>query len=738
MSYTTNTEVGLYLMSEINFDIQGTPVKLYGGIALTSAKAKFEMGTNVPFDASLFPAAPTQVINEPFGMKGVTLQQLNAKGVFDKTGEVTLSLEAVASLSGLNNFNLIAACVFDKLSPRLIFVELVSTPALTLTQFITDLLGSTWSFASPVTDQFAFQEGQMYYLKEPKGSPADYIYPYTLPTQNKSTSFKPGYHIIGKFQIFGEYNFEVALDVETGGIVLSTTVTTPIDIIEDVVTLSNPELQISTVAPTKYVKISTNILLFNSKVTAQLDAQYNLGQSLFEGGVDVKLDGVSIPNIGGSSSQNLQLSFTFQWSKTNGFKITNIGGLPSNDLALLDQYYKQFQSMGGGGCQAIAKSLISDLDKTKFSVALNGSPTKNGTNLEVPVKLTYEVLFAGSKITSATIDLTPSFVIPTSLDSLPGDIWQWFVDNADTLAEQILSDPQTYKAITIAAANKGLGTLAARLICRALEKFGQAVAEAIADAVAGAAAETLAGALELAGALAAVALAGVSTVVSGLLGLLKSIWDWLTGQDDKKKKEAEAKIRATQAKVNAALDKVFTIISAAQQKIQISALNVEINAEQEFNAQWDVVNYSSTKLGSGANLSYELNLLSGIPGDKTGTQIGSTQVFNNIATTNFKEPLSSIPSHQTYQLNASISTKLTGVAFLDSKTQSSIQNSINQLNNSGNSVAKSFASDLQSKLNTLLGYNTSGIVSTPVYATLNSTGLTLGQSLLGLNSKIQQ
>ena len=737
ITYTSKSEVGFYLMSELKFDIKGTPVLLYGGIALTSNEAVFEMGTNVPFDKSLFPNAPTNTISEPFGMKGVTLDELEAKGVFEKNGDVTLSLGAVAGLTNLNTLKLTAALVFDGVRPRLIYLGLTSNPPLTLTQFITDVLGGTWSFMDAITDQFAFQSGQMYYLEEPSGAPNGYTFDYTLPQQQSPTTFYPGYHIIGSFQIFGQYNFQVKLDVESSGIQLTTVVTTPINIIPDVVELTDPNLQISTLTGNKYLKIGTGLKLFGTAITAQLDAQYDMGQSLFQGEVDVSLNNVSIPTMSGSNTENLNLSFQFQWSKSGGFKITNIDGLPSNELGLLDEYYKTLQSFSSSGCQAIVKSMISDLDKTKLSIAMNGSPKKNGGNLEVPLAVTYEVLFAGKSITSATIDITPSFVIPTSLHDLPKDIWQWFVDNAGTLTDQILSDPKTYKAITIAAANKGLGTLAARLLCRALEKFGQAVAEAIADAVAGAAAETLAGAIELAAAVAAVALAGVATVVGGLIGLLKKIWGWLTGSDQKKKQEAEDKINAIKKKVNNAMLKVTDAITDAEKKIQISQLNVSINAQQEFEAQWDVVNYPASKLGNGANLSYILKLLTGVPGDESGTQIGSTHTFNNLSTVDFTEALKSIPNYQSYQLNASISTQLTGIDFLSTQTKNSIQNSITQLRKANNSVATSFADDLQNKLNALQKYNTSGIVSTPVYATLNSPGLTVGQSLLGLNTQLK-
>lgn len=150
-----------------------------------------------------------------------------------------------------------------------------------------------------------------------------------------------------------------------------------------------------------------------------------------------------------------------------------------------------------------------------------------------------------------------------------------------------------------------------------------------------------------------------------------------------------------------------------------------------------MVNYSTQNLGDNASLSYSLTLLSGTPGSTTGTAIGNTLNFNNTNIANYTVPLKDIQAkYPNYQLNASISSKLSGIAVLSTSIQNKIQDSINELNTSGNNVAQNFATYLQNKLNTLLDYNKNGIVSQPVYATLANTGMRVGQSLLGLNSII--
>jgi hypothetical protein len=737
MPYTKNSDIGLYLLSEINFDLDNTPVLLYGGIQLNGTEAMFEMGNTIPF---ITPATKfTTSVPQPFGMTGVTLEALNATGVFKKSGEVDLSLTAKASFPHIQQLSLEAACIFEKSAPRLIVVQLISKPALTLTQFITDILGSTWSFADSVTNEFAFIEGEMYYLKTPAKAPSSYTFSYTLPGNSSPTIFKSGYNISGSFQIFEKYNFQVDLTVQTGGILLNTVLTTPLTVIQDVVTLKNPALSISTISPSPYLKVSTGISLFNTDINAALSAEYLTSQHLFQGDVDVIINNVSIPNMSGSSTQSVQLNFEFQWSKTNGFQISNIGGLPSNDLELLSQFINQLNSMGGG-CETITNKMISDLglNKTTVSLALNGTPKKNGANFEVPLNLNCDVHMVGQTIPTATIPLSVSFPVPKSLKELPEDIWQFIVNNAPQLTEQLLSNPDTYKAIAIAAAQKGLGSLAARMICRALSKFGQAIAEEIADdAIAGTAADTLAGAIELAAAAAAVALVGVGGIVTGLVNVLKKIWNWLTGSDNSDKKKAEDQINQIQQNVDAQLTRVFNIINNAADQIKIKNITVGINAKQQFEANWEVVNYSTQNLGDNASLSYSLTLLSGTPGSTTGSPIGNTFNFNNTNIASYQEPLNNIQAkYPNYQLNASISSKLSGIAVLSTAIQTNIQDSINELNKSGNSVAENFANYLQNKLNTLLDYNKNGIVSQPVYATLANTGMRVGQSLLGLNSVI--
>ena len=734
MQYTSQSSVELYLLSKISFNLGNTPVLLYGGILLDTTKAMFEMGTQIPSIVSADKFTPS--ITKPFGMTGVTLQELDVKGVFSKSEGISLSLDALATFSGINNLQLAAAGVFEESEPRLIVVQLKSSPALTLTQFITDVLGSNWSFADSVTNEFAFIEGEMYYLNPPAKAPSNYTFSYPMPGDSVPTVYTAGYHIEGKFRIFGKYDFQVDLSVKESGILLITTETTPIQVIDQVVTLKNPSLSISTTASNKYLQVSTNLSLFNTDVTAVLLAQYLLDKKLFEGEVDVTLNNVSIPDLSGSNSQNLQLTFQFQWSKASGFAITSIEGLPSNSLGLLTEYLNKLNNMGGH-CAAITNQMISDLglDKTHVSIALSHSPQKKGTDFIVPLNLNCDVKIAGYTIPTAVIRLKASFAIPTSLRGLPEDIWRFIVNNASNLVTEILGTPDTYKAIAIAAAQKGLASLAARLLCRALKEFGQKVAEDIANEVAGAAADTLAGAIELAGEVAAVALAGVSGIVSGLLDLLKKIWNWLTGSDDSKKKEAESKISKAQSDVNAQLDKVFRIIDQTASQITIKQLSVGISAQQQFEAGWENVNYSQKQLGENASLSYVLTLLTGVPGTTSGQVIDSV-VINNTNKTSYQQALSTIPHYPNYQLNASISSKLSGIAVLSKSIQNSIEDSIKQLNSSGNSVAQGFATDLQNKLNKLLTYNQTGITSPPVYATLANTDMRIGQSLLGLNTII--
>jgi hypothetical protein len=299
----------------------------------------------------------------------------------------------------------------------------------------------------------------------------------------------------------------------------------------------------------------------------------------------------------------------------------------------------------------------------------------------------------------------------------------------------MLSNPNTYKAIAIEAGKRGLISLAARMLCRAIKEFARDVVNAIVDGLSGVVAGTLAEAAELAVAMTAAVLTGVSVA----LNLLEKFWDWLTGKDDDKKKKAEKQIRQTWNQINNQMGILFDRVNDIE-KTHLQFLKTGINQNEQLTADWSRAT-EMLESGEGTeNLSvnYTLELLSGQPGDPSGTLWAGTSdiTLKGIDQLSYQTALTAIPNNDNYHLNASVYCTLTGIVFANSHTQSTLEQNINKLNKVDDSLAKSFAADLQSKLKRLKTLN-KGIQCQPVYATVDgATRFTLGQSRIGLNTRL--
>ncbi|MWC30528.1 hypothetical protein [Paenibacillus sp. MMS18-CY102] len=746
MKYQANTEGAFYLFSTMQFDV-GTPVRLYGAIRVTtSADLYFVLSKHLPYDPKLAPKGEsTTSIANPLGLNGVLLEQLDVTSHIYKDANQNMaadtSLQASARFPSLPGFNLSGGIVFEKASPRLAIIQLTANPALTLTQFITRVIGGQWDWADSVTDQFAFRKGLFYSLSAPPDAPADYSYKYVDANQpaNNVTCY-PGYHADAILRIFGKYDFRISLAVTGKTVLLETTSLSSFDF--DFITLSNTNLKISTQPNHKYITIGTDVIILNTSVKGTVNAGYDLTQSAFVGNASLDLGSVDLPSDSGTSSKEVTLGVEFTWTKGSGsgsgFKITKISGLPVNSLDWVQKYTDVLNM--GGGCAKIVSDWIKGLTKTSLSPKLNGSPTKTPDGkMQVPLKLVYSITAAGHTIASNEILFTPVFVIPKGLKHLPIAIWESIIDSAGTLIPQILSQPDTYKAIAEYAALQGGARAAARFICRALEKGIQSVAEALAEEFAAlVVTATLAEAAELAAALAAVATLGIPVLIAGLAALFASLWDWLTGEDKKKQREAEEQLQVARDKIMSALNIIFNKINDIQAMIQIQSLDVSLDAQSNYNAAWKLNGSVVDRLGTGAVLLYTFNLLQGAPGTQGDVWPGTNVKVLATEQTSCQIPLQQIPNAEQYQLNASVVSTVKGLTYLYDNTRQQLEDAINQLGGIDNSKAKQYASELRYKMNQLAAYNTSGIVSKPVYAHLSMPAyLEIGQSIVGVNTRLK-
>ena len=278
---------------------------------------------------------------------------------------------------------------------------------------------------------------------------------------------------------------------------------------------------------------------------------------------------------------------------------------------------------------------------------------------------------------------------PEGLSNLPVAIAESIVLSLPTIARDILSNGDTYKAIAIEAAKRGGASAAARFLCRLLEEGLEQLAKELAAAVSGAVADTIAAAAELAGVLITVALLGVKGVVSFFQAIWDEIKSWFG--DDSKKKEAEDKVRKVRADVEVAVQDVDTRINAVKQQIGISTLTTGLDSQGDFRASvvWNLG--ANQQLSAGSKLSCRFKLLGGEPGTPGGAVLldVSSQTFPNTWS------WSKIPGNSQFAFNAAVEPILIGYTFIDSKTVDWMNNAISLRNRVDNSGAKDFAPILQ-------------------------------------------
>ncbi|WP_062265754.1 hypothetical protein [Endozoicomonas arenosclerae] len=696
--------------------------------------------------------SPNQSISQPFsepsedekgdpvgGMLGIELYQLEFKvehtfEVADKEqpennkpASTDISLQCHVEILKIN---FTGELIYTDNSPQLAVITLDQDKPLSLTDMITSVFGQSWHWMDAVTDKFALSNGQMYYLKAPDKAPDN----YTLTRQN--IVYHPGYHVSAQLKIFS-YLFNFDLAVIKKGILLKAGLdaSTPLDVL--FIHFDQPNLTIDTTGSNKTFTFGSRIYFFSDDSNYfQLSTTYNDGT--FTGFVEAHLGTVTLPGSGELAEETeksgVNLTVYFKWSETSNFEITRIDGLPVGTLNLIEQMANRLNQLSGSGCEKVAKEMMGDLCKTQISPSLRDVPSEDGSNMVFPAVLTYQMSLAGYDI-SEPIDIDLKFKTPHSLSDLPASLFLGIFSNAAYVAEQMLKNPRTYQAIAIEAGKRGLISLAARMLCRALKNFERAVVDAIVDGLSGVVAATLAEAIELAAVMTTAVLTGISVVV----GLLKKFWNWLTGKDDDKKKEAEQKIRAARTKIQSQLDILFSKVKVIQDT-QLQYLKVGINTQNNFTANWDPATDLLQSGQSSDNLSidYNLTLLSGQPGDTHGQpwQNSSNITLKGVQSTQYEKPLSQIPDSNNFHLNASVFCTLEGFVFASDQTRSSIESSIQSLRKVDDSLAKEFASELEGNLQRLETLN-KGIQCQPVYASVDdSNAFTVGLSRIGLNTRL--
>jgi hypothetical protein len=732
----SSTESIVYFLTIFEFDVGGSQkVRLYGAIKAekedTKEEFSFVLADKMQFDPKLLPAGEiTQSVSNPFGMTGVELSQFEAEGSIykdaNKNSVTDFRLSATARFPAIPNLQLIGALVAHNSNPCLAIVILdVVNPqgqpqaAITLTQFVQAIIGGSWFWGDSVTNKFAFQSGHMYYLT----GKDNFTFNYTEGGAGKSLVCSPGYHLSAVLQIFQKYNFEVDLDVTTENeITLTGTYLGEIDF--DFVQLTKLTLQIATLDEDTHFRIGTTAIVLGTS----FDISADYANSTFTGSVTV---------------DDIGLTVVFTWTQGSnggsGFAIIQINGLPLKDLDLIEKYLEVLNKLRGSGCEQIVGDWLNNLVTTTITPGLNGKPTKDGSgNMNLPLKLSYDIKTSLGSVASGDIPFTVNIVPPRSLRGLPDAMWdniQNAPGNLVNITTQILSNKDTYIAITEIAIQRGGGKALARFICRALEWLEDALDE-LKDIAENFVCETLAEAAELAGALMGIALAGVAGIV---MNFLEELWDSikkLFGGGDSDKEKAERQIQNVWNNIKQVVDKVDARVSDIKNTIKLQALTTTLNQQEQFTATVTWQLGIDKVLDPGSSLTCGFKFLPGAPGSQQQQALKDNPFFPVVNNTLVKN-WSDIPDNAHYQMNGAAQSVLSGFTFMNSNTEQSMTDAINQLGEAADhsDVAAGFRDYLQQKLSEFQGYNRNGISSDWVY-TQSDSRLIIGSSRIGVNTRI--
>lgn len=754
--------------------------ELSGSITFTAFEKTFVFGGDLLVNdekliatVDVMVGSPNQSINKPLGMTGINFVKLYLciNKTFAKKAEGTqpeVKEKLDLAIGGYIDFNfsnvklqLQGNVVFDDKEARLVLVSLNAIPALTLNQFVREVIEKPWEWVDQITKQIGFISGTMYYLSVPESvkDKKNYTFSYTNPIQlntpknldasidtgiaNALTIFKPGYNIHANLLLFEKYVFIIDLSVQTDGITLSGAyggsyqdgrITSATIITAFFISLESPVLSIGTVGGNNFEISINNLKLFGTTIGNKIIAKYHNG--IFTGTYNL---------------DNPRFGFEWQWTKkqgSGGFSITKIDGIDTKELDSIAALVEKLNSMTGkGGCESIVNNMFAEL-KSSFSPALQKgkSPTDNGNGtMLMPLQINYAFFVAGKNILpdNENIKMDLNVTIPTSIRGLPEAMIQTLILNMGGIVEQLLKNPAFYKAIALEIAKRGGAKLAARMLCRAAEEVAKDLAQTLSEALAeGLIAAGIEGLVELGAGITAVFAAGIAGAVGGLLGILEKVWDAIKkifGGDDGKQ-EAQDKLNAIKAPVQQLIISLDSSLEKMAATIKVKSLGAGISEQGDYVLNWNFPS-PSADLGENPHIAYNLNFLRG--------EIGSGSSPSNIPSTGFKsmertsyhrawsEMLQEDPD---FRMNASIQTSITGYKFLTKEAENNLQTTINTLNQIGNDLdgAVAFNNDLKAFLEKMRGYNKNGLTSEVVYATQTAadTQFRIGKAVIGINTRI--
>lgn len=734
----------LYLPATIETTVGSLDVRLFGLARVGSDGAYFEIGSVPSAPSSLLPANLTTSIPRPLALPGVTFTNLMLTGSITKAGDQTHTQLAIAASTHFDALllTLSAAIVIDDGVGRLALITLEAGQPLTLTHILQSLIGGGADWLSAVTDEFAFISGSLSMLSPPEKAPADYAYLYT-DSSGRQSRFYPGFRAEGIFQLFGASDFRVmlgvgeavdrqAFDLPTTYTPAKTDVTvttaSPASLKFDFIELRAAKLRIARLGGHSIMQVSSTVVLFSTELPIALLVGYDAAVAGLSGSISAPLSG------------GRELTLGLRWTKTNGVQLVSIDGLGDQVMPLLKEFEHILNELQGAGCEKIVGDWLNGAARSTIKPSLTGSLQNSGSEVLVPLQLTYTLIFDEAKLIALDIPLPLTLTKPRSLDDLPSAIWSSITDSGSSIAEAVLADGEAYAALAIAVGKKVGAAAFARFICRALLRALEELAKTIARAAEVLVTDAIGAVAELAGMLVAVALLGVNVV----LKLFEEIWDeiksWF-GAGDSKKHEAEQKILGIRAQVEQTLADVDSKIASAREHMAIASLDLSLGGPDEalvVNAQVAWRGGFAPSTDSNNRLKVLVEFLTGHPGDRDGTLLDQRDLAGTVPPAAPRlSALAASSGPGGYGMNARVTPSISGFVFMNSATAVRIQSAIDSLRGLDNHVADDFANYLALRKKEYQDHNRNGISGTPVYASSDTPYTTqIDVSRLGANSRL--
>lgn len=406
-------------------------------------------------DTASFFAQTTQKIQNPLGVPGLTIENLELKLGCEFANEdgadtsINLYLGGTVGFGKRNGAGTYPLCLTGSLlleqSEFKVFEVQLESPL-----SVDDLFAGI--FASRIWPEgflkIVFQTGKLYYAKEP--------------VQVAGVSYEKGFHMITQVSIY-DIVFSIAADMEDG-IKISGSALLPLDmkfiqLTDAQCSGKGPGVVITVKDSGNCFGITGGLSLFNEKFLSIPRMDYDTKAGEFKGTVSYN-----------GSVEVLRSSIRFSWNKEKGLRITEWPLSYVTDALQYAQLFEQASQLTVSECGVLAGMVFDKAITSEFKIQPDFSQLGNS---RIELGVSYCIIIAGKKLIESRL---PSILVllalldEISFTKLAQAIIETITSNAVSIAEQILNDPdQLVKLIaTVGLKSAAKETLSA-LLCNGVK-----------------------------------------------------------------------------------------------------------------------------------------------------------------------------------------------------------------------------------------------------------------------------